>query len=65
MILRALVPWMIAIMGVGGGEMTETAHEPLTRIKTILILVFVAIDMVALSLVAVPLIASILGRIAN
>jgi hypothetical protein len=65
MFLRVLTAWMTAIMGAGGNEMTTTVQKPLTRIKTILILVFVAIDMIAVSLVAIPLIASILGRIAN
>ena len=45
--------------------MDTTLQENPSRTKTVLILVFVAIDIVALLLAAVPQIASIFSMVAN
>ncbi len=45
--------------------MAVPAEEKLSRIKTALILVFVAIDLLAILLAAIPQIANIVSRIVH
>jgi hypothetical protein len=52
-------------MDLGGGEMHATLQENPSCAETALILVFVAIDIIALLLAVTPQIASMLSSIAN
>jgi uncharacterized membrane protein len=52
-------------MGPGGSGMAIPVEEKLSRVKTALILVFVAIDLLAILLAAIPSIANILSRIVH